>query len=112
LELDVIRDRNALYRTTSEGLVENVYTLKILNMDDTAHNYRLSISGLENSVLAMDKREIRANAGEVVESIVRLQIDPYDLKRQSNTVEFNLVAEDDDSLSVSEEARFLGPGRR
>ena len=28
LELDVIRDRNALYRQTSDGMVENVYTLK------------------------------------------------------------------------------------
>ena len=31
LEVDIIRDRNSLYRETNEGLIENVYTLKILN---------------------------------------------------------------------------------
>jgi cytochrome c oxidase accessory protein FixG len=109
LELDVIRDRNALYRTTEEGLVENVYTLKILNMDDQDHSYRLSVSGLDNSRLDMDTKEIRARSGEVIETIIRIQIDPYDLGKQSNNVEFNLVAMDDEELAVTEEARFLGP---
>ena len=36
-KLDVIRDRNALFRETDEGLVENVYTLRILNKDNQAH---------------------------------------------------------------------------
>ena len=30
-ELDVIRDRNALFRPTSDGSIENVYTLKLIN---------------------------------------------------------------------------------
>ena len=42
LDVDVIRDRNTLYRETDEGLVENVYTLRILNMDNSAHAYKLS----------------------------------------------------------------------
>jgi len=46
LGLDVIRDRNQLYRETNEGLIENVYTLKILNMDTAAHSYQLEASGL------------------------------------------------------------------
>jgi len=33
LELDIIRDRNALYRETVDGLIENIYTLKLINMD-------------------------------------------------------------------------------
>ena len=36
-KLDIIRDRNTLYRETSEGLIENVYTLRILNKDDETH---------------------------------------------------------------------------
>jgi|TARA_B100001964_G_C14131435_1_gene553072 polyferredoxin len=31
VSLDVIRDRNALYRETGEGLIENVYTLRVIN---------------------------------------------------------------------------------
>ncbi|TMP38340.1 hypothetical protein CWB98_06300, partial [Pseudoalteromonas rubra] len=29
--LDIIRDRNQLYRVNVEGLVENTYTLKMIN---------------------------------------------------------------------------------
>ena len=31
VSLDVIRDRNALYCEAVEGLIENVYTLKVIN---------------------------------------------------------------------------------
>ena len=31
LSLDVIRDRNAFYRETLDGMIEKVYTLKIIN---------------------------------------------------------------------------------
>ena len=45
LELDVLRDRNAPFREARGGLIENVYRLKILNMDQRAHAYVLSASG-------------------------------------------------------------------
>ena len=38
--LDILRDRNALYRVLPDGAVENVYSLRILNKDDQAHRYR------------------------------------------------------------------------
>jgi len=43
LELDIIRDRNALYRETVDGLIENIYTLKLINMDTKDHQYKLHI---------------------------------------------------------------------
>jgi len=109
LELDVIRDRNTLYRQTAEGLVENVYTLRILNMDKQDHRYHLSLqSGLDFSLKA-DSTAIKVRGGDVHETVVRLQIDPYDLKQRSTVIGFRLQAEDRDSLAVTEEARFLGP---
>jgi len=54
LELDIIRDRNALYRETEEGLIENVYTLKLINMDEIKHEYNLSAIGIEGMVLIPD----------------------------------------------------------
>jgi cytochrome c oxidase accessory protein FixG len=111
LELDVIRDRNTLYRETNEGLIENVYTLKILNMDDKAHEYRLSASGIEGLQLRLDRRhdDIRVPAGEVNELVVRLRADPYALKKRSTAVTFTIQAEEDKSLKATEPARFLGP---
>ena len=39
LRADLLRDRNALYRELPGNLIENVYTLKLINMDLQAHQY-------------------------------------------------------------------------
>jgi cytochrome c oxidase accessory protein FixG len=110
LGLDVIRDRNQLYRETSTGLIENVYTLKVLNMDDADHRYVLSVSGVPGLQLRMDMPEIRVASGDVLELPVRLQVDEAALGARSTEVEFQLVADDDPALTATETARFLGPG--
>ncbi|HAJ93142.1 MAG TPA: cytochrome c oxidase accessory protein CcoG [Gammaproteobacteria bacterium] len=109
LGLDVIRDRNTLYRETSDGLIENVYILKVLNMDNAEHQYELSVSGIPGLTLHKDMAVIRVESGGIMELPVRLRADEADLEARSNDVVFELVATDDDSLAVSEDARFLGP---
>ena len=110
LGLDVIRDRNRLYRETDEGLIENVYIIKVLNMDGMAHTYKLGAAGIPGLELQTDASRIRVEAGEVMEFPVRLRADEADLENRSNKVVFDLVATDDPELAVEEEARFLGPG--
>ena len=109
LDLDVIRDRNALYRETNEGLVENVYTLKVLNMDDSAHTYTLSVDGPIGMELAVGRNEIRAAPGEVLSLPVRVRADPFALERSSTRIGFRIEAEDDSEIRATQEARFLGP---
>jgi cytochrome c oxidase accessory protein FixG len=109
LALDVIRDRNTLFRETPEGLIENVYTLKILNMDTHSHSFTLRAEGIEDLKLERDVDRIVAGPGEVVEVPVRLQAEEDEIEHRSSHVHFILQAEDDPQLRVSEEARFLGP---
>ena len=109
LELDVIRDRNTLYRETYDGMIENVYTLKLINMDKFGHDYRLSATGITGLRLIMDQQRIHVPAGEVVGLPVRLRADPYALKNRSTPVTFTLQAEDNARLKATEDARFLGP---
>jgi cytochrome c oxidase accessory protein FixG len=40
---EVLRDRNALYRETGDGRIENGYTLKLVNKDVNAHKFRLTL---------------------------------------------------------------------
>ncbi len=40
---EVLRDRNALYRTAGDGRIENGYTLKLINKSDRAQSYRIRI---------------------------------------------------------------------
>ena len=109
LDVDVDRDRNSLYRETQDGWIENVYTLRILNMDHSAHVYRLSADGIEGLRLQSDVERIAIESGQVREVAVRLQADPVQLKKRSNDVYFLVQSEDNPSLKASEDARFLGP---
>lgn len=107
--MDVIRDRNTLYRETNEGLIENVYIIKILNMDGHDHVYTLTAHGIPDLILKKDTDQIMVKSGEVTELPVRLQVDAYNLEQRSNEVVFTLKAVANDELVVEEEARFLGP---
>jgi cytochrome c oxidase accessory protein FixG len=109
LELDVIRDRASLFRETSEGLIENVYTLKIINMDERGHVYRLAAKGIPGLEVIAPETEIRVPAGEVHSLPVQLRADPAGLKAASSEVEFSLASTDDPSLQTTEKARFMGP---
>ena len=109
LELDIIRDRSGLYRETDEGLIDNIYTLKIINMDQSPHQYQLSVTGLEGMELIMKRPVISAESGEVVDFPVTVRIDPAVLERASNEIEFTLTAKDDPELTQTEVGRFVGP---
>jgi polyferredoxin len=111
LDLDVIRDRNTLYRETNEGLIENVYTLKILNMDSQAHAYKLWAEGIDGVKLVSDREQIEVEAGSVYQMVVRLQADEYNLEARSVEVRFHLQALDGNHLKTVTDARFLGPGK-
>jgi len=109
LELGVIRDRNALYRETPLGLVENIYTLKIANKDQLPHYYRVAVSGLEDAKLVIEQEVVEVGAGEVLNLPLRVQVDPGDLTHASSEIEFQVTAEDRADLSVTQPARFIGP---
>jgi cytochrome c oxidase accessory protein FixG len=109
IALDVIRDRNQLYRETDDGLIENVYTLKLMNMDDIAHDYELRTEGIEGLRLRLDEQPAGVAAGEVRNLVARLDADEEELEDRSTKVWFTLTARADPELTVTEEARFLGP---
>ena len=108
LKVDIVRDRNSLYRETNAGMIENVYTLKIVNRDHIPHRYVLSAAGIEGMRLDADA-EISLDAGATREVVVRLVADPARLTQRSTKVEFAVHATDDKKIALREDARFLGP---
>jgi len=112
LDVDVMRDRNALYRETDEGMVENIYTVKVMNKDSKAHRFHLAVSGLEGARLIAQTAEFRIASGEAVDLPVRVEVDPAELRRTSSEVDFEVAAEDGPELRRVEKARFLGPVSR
>ncbi|MDM8560458.1 cytochrome c oxidase accessory protein CcoG [Candidatus Parabeggiatoa sp. HSG14] len=109
VQLDVIRDRNSLFRETPNGLIENIYRLRIMNIDEQPHTYTVTASGIDGLQLVKDREVIIVASGSVMTLPVRLKVEATNLKKRSSTVVFQLTAQDDPKLTISEEARFLGP---
>jgi polyferredoxin len=110
LELDVIRDRNSLYRQLDDGSIENVYTLRLINKDTRAHTVTLGVSGLQDATIDSDHDEYRVGAGEIVSIPVRVRA-----PRQAvaGSVELQILARpaSDDEPGSSALARFVAPVR-
>jgi cytochrome c oxidase accessory protein FixG len=106
--LDLMRDRNALYRTLPDGSIENVYLLRIVNKDTRAHTYRLSAEGLPGLVIETDAAEHRVGSGEVYSVAARVRV-PATAARGSQPIRVQVQAVDDPGLTAVHEARVLAP---
>lgn len=109
IQLEVMRDRNTLYNETSDGLVENIFTLKILNMDKVKHNYTVHLTGLEEAHTSLKGNLISVEPGEVRSVPIAVQIDPVHLDRVSYTVYFVLQSKTNAQLTTKHKSRFIGP---
>ena len=106
--LDVIRDRNTLYRELPNDVVENIYTIKILNQSNDARQFRLSVSGIDGISLDGVGDAVRVDGGGVLSLPLRVRAhrdDAYGI----NEIDFRIEAVDDASVTISEDSRFLGP---
>jgi len=109
LELDIIRDRNSLFREIKGGLVENIYNLRIVNMTNEKHRYHLQAGGIDGLQLINKAGDFEVGPSEVYNLNVQLRLDPVVLKRPSNEVTFTLNALTGEKITVIENARFIGP---
>jgi len=106
--LDIIRDRNQLYRETS-GLIENIYTLKLINKDEQDRTFDIKAEGIDDLILLVDKNTILVEAGTVYDLPVRLRAKEDNLSGRSTEVRFIISVPDEDDLSITEVGKFLGP---
>ncbi len=112
LELGVIHDRNKLYSETYDGMIENIYTLKLINKSQRDHGFRLTVTSIEGISLASDRKIFPVAGSEAMATAVRLRADPYLLPSASVSVDFRMQAIDDENLYISEDAKFLDPFRK
>lgn len=106
--LNVLRDRNALYRENYDGSISNSYTIKILNMDLVDHEYKLSINGIEGIKPSITDA-IEVSAGKVLEIPLSLSVQSDALTQASAVISLSIEAVDDPTASTSAEGRFIGP---
>jgi len=107
LELDIMKDRGALYQYTGMGMIENSYVVTAMNMTDTDHEFDLTVTGIPNIKIST-QTHIIIQAGEVFTLPTSLELDPKNMEKTTYTIEFTLQAKDDTELVTSSESRFLG----
>jgi polyferredoxin len=107
LILDVLRDRNTLYRDAGRRGIENSYTLKIVNKHNLDHEYQLSVRGLAGIEIQTETHI--AVPAESVFVLPTSVLAPHASAIGGRTIEFVLESIDDSSIRVVEESRFRGP---
>lgn len=102
--MNVLRDRNQLYRENGAGEIENTYTLKIINKTQQAQQYKLSVTGLDD-VSWYGKQTIQVAPGEVLTLPMSLGVNPENLNSPVSTIQF--ILSDSEQFTVTVESRFL-----
>ncbi|MAX89302.1 MAG: cytochrome c oxidase accessory protein CcoG [Pseudomonas sp.] len=110
VKLDVLKDR-VLYRENEQGLIENVYTLKVMNKAQSEQTFIIEAVGLEG-LQYEGRNEVRAEAGELVTVPVELSVAPEQLPSSTNEIIFHIRSADDSSIEDEAESRFIGPSIR
>jgi cytochrome c oxidase accessory protein FixG len=108
LILDVIRDRNALYREVRGDWVENAYSIKVINEDNRAHRYQLRVEGIAQLELVAPTGLIDVPPGSVANVPVRLQA-PAGNAQGVHPIKLRISAQDAPGIVRTEKTRFIGP---
>jgi cytochrome c oxidase accessory protein FixG len=108
LEVDIIRDRNSLYRENSLGLIENVYTLKLLNKAQEERTYTIAVKGLPEYEFYGDTI-VTVAGGEVFSLPISVATDAYNLEDRVTDIYFHVQTTDKDGnlIEVDEPSKFL-----
>jgi cytochrome c oxidase accessory protein FixG len=102
------RDRGVrMYRVAGDS-IQNVYTIKINNMDRQTHVYDLSVEG-DYPFEIEGYKTMPAAEGEVLTIPVRVVVKKTKLKANKTTIRFVIRAQDNPAISASHNTTFIGP---
>ncbi len=109
LKMDVIRDRGALARESSPGVMENVYRIQIMNTDEKARSFRLSVEGLPGIRVADLPEPIEVGAAATRLLPLRLQVPADAAAPGPHKIEIVIEAVDDAAVARREKSTFILP---
>jgi cytochrome c oxidase accessory protein FixG len=110
VSLDVLRDRNTLYKLTDDGNVDNVYTLRILNKSESEQRFHIEAQGASALTLIPADREYRVASGAVYSLPLRVRRAAYE-PLGPETITLTVRSVDDEQVHATTDARFLAPAR-
>ena len=107
LSVEVIRDRGSLYQQLSDGSIENVYRLRIINMDNQPHDFVIQLDGLTGARI-LPEHTVYVSSGEIHDVMLRVLMNPAQLHSMNLAFTFRVNSQDG-HLQDETESRFISP---
>ena len=107
VDLDISRDRS-VFRANSNGDIENIYTLKVLNKTQQDREYRLSLTDADR-FKTQGLGSLQVAAGETGTVAVRVSRRDATTTAGSEPLEFVVEDLNDATSKVSDESTFVSP---
>jgi len=108
VELDVLRDRGALFNETADGDIQNNYVLKVINKADATREFHVEVRGLTGAELKTGV-PVLLYPFEVMDVPVRVEVPPENIQTRNTEIEFVITAKEDSTIQASKQSRFLAP---
>jgi cytochrome c oxidase accessory protein FixG len=109
LRVDLLRERNALAREVEDGWIENVYTVKLMNMAETPRRFGFHVSG-PNEARIVGPTVVDAPAGQVTSLVMAVRAKPREQDKHSLPLRLDAWAMDaPDTVHIQESTAFLRP---
>lgn len=106
VRVDVLRDRAALSRELPGGWIENVYTLRLMNMAERPRQYTISVSGIPGMKLEGPKT-VAMPAAATESIVVSVQVPAQAVKPGRYDILFEIGVADEPENVSREHATFL-----
>jgi cytochrome c oxidase accessory protein FixG len=104
---DIIRDR-ILGRIVEDGLIENSYSLQLINSKEQARRFRITVAGLETASMAGES-EFEVGPTGVRMVPIRVRAEPGQGQTGSNKLRFEIEAMDAPDERVVTHSTFFVP---
>ncbi|MDR2688869.1 MAG: cytochrome c oxidase accessory protein CcoG [Azoarcus sp.] len=108
LQVNVIRDRTSLGRKVENGLIENIYQLRIMNMTENPRAFVLAVKGLDGMRIDGEER-IELDAVETRSVTLRVLAPANAGKTGANEIFFEVSPGDEPALQLREKTTFFFP---
>lgn len=106
--VDVLRDRGALSRETTEGTVENAYTLKLMNLDALPRRFSIEVHGLPG-IGIVGEREFTVDAGSIRPKAITVAMPGQLGIHGIHPIHFRITADSQPAVSIEEKSSFVLP---
>jgi len=110
VSLDVSKDRG-LFRENSQGQIENIYSLKIINKTQQRQAYQLSLVDGDGFVL-QGKTQLSLAPGEIIDVPVSVAMLSERPRSGSQEMTFKVADSDEPDIYSEAKSRFVAPMNR